>query len=311
MQKYYYFLLTRGDGSVWRWSCRRKRLMQAGIAAAVFLVLFTGLGLRSVSLGLRTSCLQAEVTSLERQLAVKDSELIAQKRSDQAEKERLGAKIVAITEEKDLVMATAVQDLSSRSALIDEVLKKIGFNLETGSTDDVVANSGGPFIASKSLLSHSLINRADLYLQTINTLPLGLPTRGWPTSSFGNRIDPLNRQRAFHTGMDFHSDQNGKVFATADGIVKEADWNGSYGRYVEIDHQNGYSTVYAHLSKLEVEAGSHVRRGQVVGYVGSSGRSTGPHLHYELRYHGSPINPAKYANIEEIIQASQAKMRRK
>jgi murein DD-endopeptidase MepM/ murein hydrolase activator NlpD len=311
MQKYYHFLLTTDDGAVRRWSCGRKRLMRAGIAATAFFVLFTAVGLRSATLSLRASGLQARAASLERQLAAKDAELVAQKRLDQVEKERLETKIAAVIEEKDLAMATAVHDLSARSALIDEVLKKIGFDLETGKTGDASENSGGPFVASKSLASQALINRADFYLQTMNKLPLGLPTHGWPTSSFGNRIDPLNGRRAFHTGMDFHGERNGEVFATADGIVKEADWNGSYGRYVEIDHQNGYSTAYAHLGKLAVEAGNHVQRGQVIGYIGSSGRSTGPHLHYELRYHNNLLDPARYVRVEETIQASKLKIRKR
>jgi len=311
MQKYYHFLLTSDDGAVWRWSCRRKWLMRAGLAAAAFFVAFTALSLRSATLSLRASGLQTEVASLERQLAAKDAELLAQKRSDQVEKERLEARIAAITKEKDLMMATAVRDLSSRSALIDEMLKKIGFNPENASADDASENSGGPFIAPKTLPSQTLINRVDFYLQTMHKLPLGSPTHGWMTSSFGNRIDPLNRRHAFHTGMDFHGDRNDKVFATGDGIVKEADWNGSFGRYVEIDHQNGYSTVYGHLGKLAVEAGNRVQRGQIIGYIGSSGRSTGPHLHYELRYHGNPIDPAKYAKLEGIIQTSKLKIRKR
>jgi murein DD-endopeptidase MepM/ murein hydrolase activator NlpD len=277
--------------------------MRAGIAAAVFFIAFTALGLRSTALSLQSSGLRARAASLERQLAAKDAELAAQKRSYQAEDQRLTARIVAITKEKDMTMATVVQDLSSRSALIDEMLKKIGFSQETGGAGAASENSGGPFIASQSLSPQALIHQADRYLQTMQKLPLGLPTQGWLTSSFGNRIDPLNRRRAFHTGIDFHGDRNSKVFATADGIVKEADWNGSFGRYVEIDHENGYSTAYGHLSKLEVEAGNHVQRGQIIGYIGSSGRSTGPHLHYELRYHGNPIDPSKYTKIEGIIQA--------
>ena len=313
MQKHYHLLLTSDDGAVWRRSCGRKRLMRAGVAAAVFFVLFTALGLRSAVLGLRATDLQVQVASLEKQLAVKDAELVAQKQSDQVEKDRLQAKIAAVTEEKDSVMATAVRELSARSALIDEMLKKIGFNFEADGAGGAPApeNSGGPFIAAQPLASQALISRADFYLQTMKKLPLGVPTHGWETSPFGGRIDPLNQQRAFHTGVDFHGDRDSEVFTTADGIVKEADWNGSFGRYVEIDHENGYNTAYAHLSKLTVKVGDRVQRGQVIGYIGSSGRSTGPHLHYELRYHDNPIDPAKYARIEEIIQAEKPRIRKR
>jgi len=312
MRKHYHFLFTSDDGAAWRLSCDRRRLVQIGVAATVFFVLFTGLGLRSTALSVRSLSLSAKVAALEQQLAEKDSELLAQQRQGQVEQERLGAKVAALTSEKDTIMATAVRELSSRSAVIDAMLAKIGVNPETASGGDTLkkpqANSGGPFIAPQSPAAN-LLNRVDHSLATLSRLPLGMPTGGSLTSTFGGRIDPLNRRRAFHAGMDLRGEHHGKVFATADGVVKEAGWNGSYGRYVEIDHKNGYSTAYAHLAKLAVETGSPVQRGQVIGYIGSSGRSTGPHLHYELRYHDIPINPDKYARIEEILGVEKQNIR--
>ncbi|HBT96425.1 MAG TPA: hypothetical protein DEB25_01625 [Desulfobulbaceae bacterium] len=316
MRKHYYFLFTSDDGTVWRLSCNRKRLIQIGAATAVFFILFTGLGLRSAALGVQSVSLSAKVAALERQLAVKDTELLAQQQRGQMEQERLEAKVAALTSEKDTIMATAVRELSSRSALIDEMLTKIGLNPEIADIGDnpnqaqANANIGGPFIAPQSPAAN-LLNRADLSLATLSRLPLGMPTYGSLTSPFGNRTDPLNGRRAFHAGIDFKTNSHGRVFATADGVVKQAGWNGNFGRYVEIDHENGYSTAYAHLRKFTVKAGKRVQRGEVIGYVGSSGRSTGPHLHYELRYQGLAMNPHQYIRIDETIRVQKQQKLRK
>jgi len=316
MRKHYHFLLTSDDGTARRLSFDRRRLIQIGVAATVFFILFTGLGLRSTALSVQSVRLSSKVAALEQQLAEKDSELLAQQHQGRMEQERLGAEVAALTTEKDTTVATAVQELSARSAMIDKVLAKIGVNPAAAdgnkTSKTTQANSGGPFIARQSPEAN-LLNRVDRSLATLSRLPLGMPTSGSQTSPFGGRIDPLNQRRAFHAGMDLRGAPHGKVLATADGVVKEADWNGSYGRYVEIDHKNGYSTAYAHLSKIEVQTGKRVERGQVIGYIGSSGRSTGPHLHYELRYHGVPINPGKFARIEDIIgpEKHKAKTRKK
>lgn len=322
MPKHYYFLLTTDDGPAWRLSCSRRRLRQIGTAAAVFVILCVGLSLRSVTLGVQSASLQIRVAALEQQLTAKDSKLLAQQQLSQEEQERLGAKVAALTTEKDTVLAAAVRELSSRSALIDKMLEKIGLNPESAGVDkaavavhtpkNTLANSGGPFIALEPP-SVALLNRVDRHLAILSTLPLGIPTTsGSITSTFGNRIDPLNWRRAFHSGIDFKGEgSGGKIFATADGLVKEADWNGSFGRYVEIDHGNGYTTAYAHLSQFTVQAGNRVQRGQLIGYIGSSGRSTGPHLHYELRYQGLPIDPAKYARIAATMRAEGQTLRKR
>ena len=317
MRKHYHFLLTSDDGPVWRLSCSRQWLTRIGAVAVVLFILCIGLSLRSATLGAQSAGLRARVAALEHQLAAKDLELLTQQRLDRVEKERLGMEIAALTAEKDTAIMAAVQKLSSRSALIDEMLTKIGFNPEMASVGaapaqlsaNASANSGGPFIALKPQTA-DLLDRADCYLATLSRLPLGMPIRGSLASPFGTRLDPLNGRRAFHAGIDFKGDQGGKILATADGVVKEADWNGSFGRYVEIDHGNGYSTAYAHLKAFAVKVGASVQRGQLIGYIGSSGRSTGPHLHYELRYHGIAIDPGKYVRIAATIRVDKQKIRK-
>src|SRR5277367_756387 len=120
------------------------------------------------------------------------------------------------------------------------------------------------------------------------------PVEGKVTSSFGEREDPFNGEGAFHAGMDISAPSGTVVRATADGLVDSAAMVSGYGREVIIDHGHGVKTVYGHLSGMIVLTGQHVICGQIIGYVGQTGRSTGPHLHYEVRINNVPVNPHKY-----------------
>ena len=123
------------------------------------------------------------------------------------------------------------------------------------------------------------------------------PVEGTITGSFGERIDPFNGEGAFHTGVDISASYGQTVIAPADGLVIFADQDGGYGRLLILEHGNGISTRYGHLSSFAAIVGQSVRRGDVIGYVGQSGRATGPHLHYEVRLHDVPVNPHKYMRI--------------
>jgi murein DD-endopeptidase MepM/ murein hydrolase activator NlpD len=120
------------------------------------------------------------------------------------------------------------------------------------------------------------------------------PVQGRITGSFGERIDPFSGEGAFHRGVDISSEVGTRIIAPADGIVRFADFMNGYGRAVVMEHGNGISTLYGHMSGIAVSAGQMVHRGDTVGYVGQSGRSTGPHLHYEVRIFNTPVNPDKY-----------------
>ncbi|HEY6308156.1 MAG TPA: M23 family metallopeptidase [Candidatus Angelobacter sp.] len=120
------------------------------------------------------------------------------------------------------------------------------------------------------------------------------PVQGRITGSFGERTDPFSGEGAFHRGVDISSDIGTRILAPADGIVQFADVMNGYGRTVMVDHGNGISTLYGHLSGFAVSQGQQVHRGDTLGYVGQSGRSTGPHLHYEVRIFNTPVNPHKY-----------------
>ena len=129
------------------------------------------------------------------------------------------------------------------------------------------------------------------------------PVEGRVTSSFGEREDPFNGEGAFHAGMDISAPTGTPIRATADGLVDSAETANGYGRQVILDHGHGIRTVYGHMAKMVVLAGQHVTRGQIIGYVGQTGRSTGPHLHYEVRINNVPVNPHKYLR-ESFAQAS-------
>lgn len=114
------------------------------------------------------------------------------------------------------------------------------------------------------------------------------------SSGYGIRIDPVYKSHKFHAGLDFAADMGTQVFATADGTVKFASKKSGYGNCVDIDHGYNYTTRYAHLSKILVPEGKSVKRGELIGLVGSTGKSTGPHLHYEVHFKDKPQNPVNY-----------------
>lgn len=125
-------------------------------------------------------------------------------------------------------------------------------------------------------------------------IPSAKPVDGPVGSGFGFRADPFNGRSALHTGLDFPAEVGTPIHAAAGGLVRAAEWHPEYGRVLEIDHGNGLSTRYAHCSSFEVGIGSLVKRGQLVARVGSSGRSTGAHLHFEVLVDGVPQNPARF-----------------
>jgi len=174
--------------------------------------------------------------------------------------------------------------------------------------------------ASNGIRAHSA--NADLFLPTVNesirefnylkaasfggiyrrygfpkqaqSFPSAWPIEGILRSSFGGRSDPFSGEGAFHTGIDLSAPTGTSVHVSADGVVVSAGWSGAYGKLVVVDHGNGLQTYYAHLSSFLVIPGEEVRRGQVIALSGATGRATGPHMHYEVRVAGTPVNPYKY-----------------
>jgi murein DD-endopeptidase MepM/ murein hydrolase activator NlpD len=126
------------------------------------------------------------------------------------------------------------------------------------------------------------------------SVPSTWPARGWVTSDFGQRLDPYTSERVMHTGLDIAAEHGKPVHAPSDGTVVFAGPEGSYGNVIVVDHGYGIKTRYGHLSQLLVKAGERIKRGQQVASVGNTGRSTGPHLHYEVRVNGIAQNPRKF-----------------
>ena len=173
---------------------------------------------------------------------------------------------------------------------------------------------GGPFIAADSAEAMSSFNAQVRELDTAlnkfrqakkqaRRFPLANPAPGADiTSTFGTRRDPLLGTAAFHSGMDFRGATGDPIQATAGGKVISAGRSGGYGNMVEIEHAGGLSTKYAHMSRIDVSEGQMVAAGDMVGAVGSTGRSTGPHLHYEVRRHGDAVNPAMFIRAGRKIE---------
>jgi len=165
------------------------------------------------------------------------------------------------------------------------------------SVDPVTPNSGGPAASEADPESIEIQNRLQAIQSTSD--PAFVPTMwahtGKINNEFGFRRNPFGgRIYEFHPGMDIDGERGEEIIAPANGIVTKAGWTGGYGNMVEIDHGNGLATRYGHMSKIEVEVGDTITRGQQLGQIGSTGLSTGPHLHYELRLDDRPVNPRHY-----------------
>lgn len=124
------------------------------------------------------------------------------------------------------------------------------------------------------------------------------------TSQFGHRSDPFTGRRARHNGIDIPGPTGTPIYATADGTIGRAQWVSGYGKYVEIEHGHAMQTRYGHMSEILVQPGQRVRRGDMIGLVGSTGRSTGPHLHYEVRIAGAPVNPIPFIADDGVMVAA-------
>ena len=189
---------------------------------------------------------------------------------------------------------------------LSSALSPLGVRVEASSDEP----QGGPFLPAPGMHfveRTAVLNRAleDIVMlrRTAKAMPIGVPVSATGISSrFGYRMDPFLNRPALHAGLDFVAAAGTEVRATAPGVVASADWNGGYGRMVEIKHLNGLSTRYAHLSAILVSTGQRVAAGTPIGRVGSTGRSTGPHLHYETRRNGNAVNPALYLSAGRTLE---------
>jgi len=165
------------------------------------------------------------------------------------------------------------REFSDIQQRIDEVRRQIDLRRESQEEIQGILNDQRSLLAAK---------------------PVGWPVKGWLTSSFGMRRDPFNGRRKMHEGLDIAARTGTAVVVTADGIVSSVKTEPGYGKVVIVDHGYGYRTIYGHNSKYYVKVGQRVRRGERIAAVGNTGRSTGSHVHYEIRLNGVPVNPYKY-----------------
>jgi murein DD-endopeptidase MepM/ murein hydrolase activator NlpD len=211
-------------------------------------------------------------------------------------------------ERRQIAALSSVEDgMESRVRRMRGVITDLGLDMAQLEAATPRAGVGGPFVPIKLAANAGAFER-QLYQinitraqverlnRTLALVPYRKPVVGEVefTSGFGVRSDPFLGRPAMHTGLDFRASMGDPVRATANGKVASSGWAGGYGRMVEIDHGNGLSTRYGHLSEIGVKVGDIIKIGQVIGAVGSTGRSTGPHLHYETRIDGEAVDPQKF-----------------
>jgi murein DD-endopeptidase MepM/ murein hydrolase activator NlpD len=211
-------------------------------------------------------------------------------------------------ESRQMAALNSYQDgMDSRVRRLRGVINDLGLDLAQLESAVPRTAMGGPFVSVKLSPNSSPFDRQlyrinltrsqiDRLNRTLALVPYRKPVIGEVefTSGFGVRSDPFLGRPAMHTGLDFRAAMGDPVRATANGNVVSAGWSGGYGRMIEIDHGNGISTRYGHLSEIGVKIGDTIKIGQVIGEVGSTGRSTGPHLHYETRIDGEAVDPQKF-----------------
>jgi murein DD-endopeptidase MepM/ murein hydrolase activator NlpD len=220
---------------------------------------------------------------------------------------RLQASLDRVEARQTATLNTLEERFDSKAKRIRGVLVDLGMDGKKGPSGVQVAAVGGPFVpltlrkdagAFERQLYRVHVARATVekLTRSLGAVPVRKPIMGDIdlSSSFGVRSDPFLGRPAMHTGLDFRSSSGDAVRATANGTVESAGWNGGYGKMVEVDHGNGFSTRYGHLSEIDVKVGQQIKIGQIIGRVGSTGRSTGPHLHYETRIDGDAVDPQKF-----------------
>jgi murein DD-endopeptidase MepM/ murein hydrolase activator NlpD len=208
-------------------------------------------------------------------------------------------------EQRQGATLNAIEDSAEAKAQrIRGVLSDLGADL--GKSQDITGAIGGPFVPLRKAAASSFeqqlaqANAARTQVNRLNQFLVAVPVRKPVegdidmSSPFGVRMDPFLRGPAIHTGVDLRGETGEPVHVTANGTVVTASWQGGYGNMVEVDHHNGFSTRYGHLSKIEVKVGQRVRIGEIIGLIGSTGRSTGPHLHYETRVNDTAVDPQKF-----------------
>ena len=227
---------------------------------------------------------QEQILQVSKRASALQQDLDSLRRAEDGLRAIVGAPPAAADEtvQEGMVAPTGGEQHTPTTADLSEALEMIEERLSTrrSSIDLLAETMRREFPGAASYASDS----------APHTTPSIWPAAGYVSSPYGLRFDGTE----FHQGIDIAADMGTPIVATADGVVTAAGWNGGYGNMVDVDHGGGIVTRYGHASAVAVTVGQQVRRGEVIAYVGSTGRSTGPHVHYEVRVDGQPVNPAGY-----------------
>jgi murein DD-endopeptidase MepM/ murein hydrolase activator NlpD len=321
MDEQLHIIIAGNKGKVFKLPCSRKKICLIISASVVALLVLTVTSIVSFSLYSKNCTISNQLTRLQEKLHTSREQIARHNMLTEEQRLKLDLKVArlelnnikqatAFKEEKESLLSTAIEELNVRNELIEKIIGSIGIKIPQNDDSDS-KHRGGLFIEQPDTETDKLLYKADKYLDTIRCLPLGTPVSGNITSRFGKRKDPMNRKSAFHPGVDIRGKRGEKIYATADGVVIKSFRNGGYGNYVAIDHGNGYTTSYAHMKKYLVHKGDRVERGQVIGLVGNTGRSTGPHLHYEIALDDKVINPHNFMKVASLLKKSSSSPEKK
>ena len=291
-------MMSDSDGDVRQWSLTRNAVATISVLVIVLcssLLFFSADFLTDVlyksrleDYRIKNQSLTTSVTKLENRLDKMSDEILDIEEKDKAlrtyanlpevdmdvRKLGVGGRTVGGSSSLDELLPNLESKLSKLEIDLDELARKIRFERKSFATifDAVRENS-----------------------EKISSIPSIRPVEfGYLNTGYGYRMDPFTNERVFHHGLDVSANRGIPVFASADGKIVLASYNGSYGKTVKINHGHGYQSLYAHMNKIYVKSGQKVLRGDTIGEVGSTGRATGPHLHYEVHHYGTPQDPQNY-----------------
>lgn len=243
----------------------KKYLLYAGIAFTASIIIFFSVFAYSVKVSLDKSSLNSQLVDVNAKLQTYDS----------------------------LELSRKLNKIDNNLSMIDGYLKERGLIKQE--------NMGGPETEKPVHLVtkiNYLEEQSVIFYNTLRDIPMGYPYGGPRSSDYGYRRNPFGGYSGeFHPGVDFKGPVGDPIHATADGIVNRCDWYNGYGNAVVLDHKSGYQTLYGHMTKVNVVQGQFVKAGDVIGFLGSTGRSTGPHVHYEVRQNGDDISPEPFLKV--------------
>jgi murein DD-endopeptidase MepM/ murein hydrolase activator NlpD len=273
-------VVPNANASLRKFKISSVTLFYAIIVLAIFAAIGVGTILQYLRIQDQTEAVRKENAEL--RASLKKSEYLAKK---------LNRKISALTRLSARLKAASGMPSLARRQQIEPKAGMGGVNF--GQTPDAGQLA---MLEQRAEMLEQNLNVLQSYIQTEKpfSTPSLIPTEGFISSSFGSRLSPFTNLPDFHQGIDISGNYGAPVIATAQGKITMAGWFGSFGLTIQIEHENGITTLFGHLSKIYVKPGDQVVRGQKIGLMGNSGMSTAPHLHYEVRINELPVNPKPY-----------------